>query len=165
MTSVRVKLNQPPTTQAQYLNTVRYARKFDGAITSLLSPALADYPDMPGLTVGLIESGLTAWGVPEFEKCLKNILKDWAAEGLLIRTQLFAQWLLTTTDDRESQRWLMDFAKAQYWGYLNDYEFRCSVIGAERDYLYPLRVDRLIYARYHWGTYRTLQRMVLAGKR
>ncbi len=151
--------NHPPATRDQFINAAIYSRKFEGV--SSLDAAAKDRPRLYKLAIGLIECGEVAWGNPEFEKSLRKVLYDWAASGLLIRTQLFAEWLLTTTDDPESQRWLADFARGHFWGYLNSYEFKCSIVGSEQDFLYPLRLDRLIHARNYWAAYRATQRATL----
>lgn len=124
-----------------------------------LSQSQVEYPNLHQAVVGLIESGETAWGVPEFEQNLFDILKWWTADGLFVRVQLFARWLLQTTDDTETCRWLNDFARGEFWGYLNATAFQHRCLGSPDDYLYPLRIDRLIESQLRRDAVRSLRRV------
>lgn len=44
----------------------------------------------------MLESGETYWSHPGWIRDLWAVLKEWAMGGLLIRTRLFAQWLVST---------------------------------------------------------------------
>jgi hypothetical protein len=159
--AILCKTMQPRVTKAEYLNQAIYSRKFTAEDIWGHKPGDPEFPELDALTVGLIEHGDTAWGVPEFEQRLKSVFYYWAAHGLIIRAQMFAQWMLATTTDPAARAWLQDYAAGQFWGHLNDYEFRCSIVGHEPDFLYPLRVDRIIYSRKYWAAYRAGQKVTL----
>lgn len=157
-----LRLCQPSVSLAEFTNMVAYARKFEGQIKGIGDLNLKLYPDVLGLTVGLIEAGSTAWGIPEFEIWLKDVFMEWVAQGYIIRAQLFAEWLLTTTGDPESQRWLTDFAKGNYGPHMSTFYLRCPVVApTEESYLYPLRFDRLIYARKYRAAVRSVRTLAM----
>lgn len=111
-------------------------------------------PDIRAAVMGLIESGETAWSTPEFEEVICTLLREWAYAGRLIRVTLTAQWLLTTTQDAETLQWLKPMAEGEFWDVLDDYKLRRSIVGCEADFLYPLQINRIIYARQYWAAHK-----------
>jgi hypothetical protein len=157
-TLTKTNLNCQPIAKSDYLELVDRSRHLD-FIEHFLSRSQTEYPNLHQAVVGLIESGKTVWGVPEFEQNLFDVLKWWAADGLFVRVQLFARWLVQTTDDAETRRWLSDFARGEFWEYLNATAFQRRSLGSPEDYLYPLQFDRLVESQLRRDAMRSLRRM------
>lgn len=147
--------NPVSSARAQYLSVIGYARKFDGEVRSVLNPSWDAYPDTMKATIDLIEGGETAWDTPEFEKAVKSLLSGWITEGKLIRATLTAQWLLTTEPYSDTRQRLEAIAAGEFWKILDDWQLRASIVGSEKDFLYPLQLERIIHSRKYWAAYRT----------
>jgi hypothetical protein len=155
-TLARITLNCQPIHKADYLSLVDRARQLSYE-ELFRSKSKTGYPNLHQAVAGLIESGETAWGVPEFERHLFDLLRWWVADGWLIRVQLFSRWLLETAEDAESIRWLSDFAGGEFWDYLNESEFRSHCLGVPEDYLYPLRLNLAIASQLRRDTMQSLR--------
>lgn len=140
------------TARAEFLNTVPLSRRFAGM--SMMDPRFADCPALTPLVTAMLEAGEVAWDVPEFEDVLKGIFSEWILDGKFIRATLTAQWLLTTHPYSDTQQRLEAIAAGEFWKILDDYNLRCSIVGTEKNFLYPLKLERIIYARKYWAAYR-----------
>ncbi len=149
---ILVTTGTEPISKAAYLNTIAYARKFELKDVWLSE---LQYPNVDEATVNLIDSGETAWDVPEFEQSLYVVFRHWAGEGMLIRVQYYAQWLLTTVDRGDTQNWLSDFASGEFAAHLLGWERCCPMLGKPENYLYPFQFDRLVEAQHRGDERRT----------
>ncbi|MGB7059563.1 MAG: hypothetical protein WBD58_17810 [Geitlerinemataceae cyanobacterium] len=145
--STLTTLGTKPISKAEYLHLVEYSRHFT-AEDIFFTEAGSTYPNLDEATVNLIDNGETAWGVPEFEQCLYDVFRRWTEDGLLLRVQVYAQWLIPTALG-ESRTWLEDFARGDYWEHMSVYSLKKSALGAPDNYLYPFNFRRLIEAQAH----------------
>lgn len=136
--------------KAEYLSKVEYSRRFT-AEDIFFTEAGLDFPDLYQATTELLESGQTAWFIPEFEQSLQELLIKWVKEGRLIRAQMTAKWLRETAEGY-SAAWLDDFARGQFSEHLNAYELQCSIAGPSSAYLYPLQFGHLVKAQLRENT-------------
>jgi hypothetical protein len=141
---ILVTTGTEPISLAAYLNTIAYARKFAPEDVWLSD---ASYPNLDEATVNLLDNGETAWDVPEFEQCLYVVFRRWAGEGLFIRVQHYARWLLTTIEREDTRLWLSDFERGEFSAHLLGWERCCSIVGQPEDYLYPFQFDLLVAAQ------------------
>jgi hypothetical protein len=139
-------IDSAPSTQlAEYLNSVYFSRKFTAE--DIWNNADHGCPDLLKLTAGLLYAGETAWGVPEFEQCVYDVMLTWVVEGQLIKVKLMGQWLMESAEG-SSKAWLADFARGDFWLYMDRYQFSRDILGTPEQYLYPLRLNHLIAAQH-----------------
>lgn len=123
----------------EYLNLCSYARKFTPEDVWFRG----GYPDTRKATLDLIESGQTAWGFPDFEQIVWEILTGWLDDGHLIRVQFYAKALVESAEGY-SREWLQCLAEGDIWGHpaiAFNYKV-CPIRGLGNAFLHPLNLQR-----------------------
>ena len=133
----------PSTAKAKYLALVEYSRRFTAEDVFFGGD---DFPDLDAAAITLVESGNVAWGIPEFDRSLFDLFKDWASTGQLLRCSLYGQWLLKTAPS-SSSCWIQDFLEGNLGSYFDKWRLSDDVLGKPEQYLYPMKINHLIAAQ------------------